>query len=947
MTDFAPGQRWLSETETELGLGIIQDVDYRLVTVSFPASDEERTYARENAPLARITFSIGDQVESITGDTLVVADIEQMGDVLVYQVHPVDEPENTQPLPESLLSHHLELNGASERLFSGQLETPSWFQARHAALQAREHTQSSPIRGLAGARIDLIGHQLYIAHEVGARHAPRVLLADEVGLGKTIEAGLIIHQQLHTHRARRVLIVVPEPLVHQWFVEMARRFNLHFSIFDRQRLDAMRTPLEPDVPDALEDVAAGNPFLSEQLILCGSDFLASCDMDPLIEAGWDLLVVDEAHHLTWTPDQASEDYLRVEQLARCAEGLLLLTATPEQLGVESHFARLRLLDPDRFHSLDAFIEEQARYQPIAELASALHDEPNWSADLKQRTAALLPETAIEESNREEVVRELIDRNGTGRVLFRNTRRNISGFPVRLPQPVPLTLPDIYHDVAASSLDERLHPERQFSDDRWCADDPRVKWLADFLRAHRGEKVLVICAHKETAIDLEAWCGYKLGLAVGVFHEDMDLIARDRTAAFFADSLDGAQALICSEIGSEGRNFQFAHHLVLLDLPRNPDLLEQRIGRLDRIGQQQDIQIHIPYFEGHAQAVLFHWYHEGMDAFRHTNPAGMQILEQTLEALRHALDAPAKKERIDALIARTQAVTEEIRQLLDSGRDRLLELSSFDPAQAKSLIAQLNEADAHSPMPFMEQMFERYGVDSEFHSEHCTVLRPGDHMIVPFPGLPEEGITVTDDRRTAVSRDDIQFLTWEHPMVTGAIDLILADDVGKACVCLLKNRKLPTGTLLVEALYSLQCVAPRHLHAERFLPPHLIRTLINVQGKDLSATIDHNALSKLCQKMDRKLARKVINSQKTLLEKMLRRDHALAEERTRSWIDSALERMHHELDHEISRLNDLKKKNPSIREEEILFLQQRREQLAHHLSDSRCQLEAVRIIVVGE
>ena len=85
-------------------------------------------------------------------------------------------------------------------------------------------------------------------------------------------------------------------------------------------------------------------------------------------------------------------------------------------------------------------------------------------------------------------------------------------------------------------------------------------------------------------------------------------------------------LICSEIGSEGRNFQFAHHLVLFDLPLNPDLLEQRIGRLDRIGQTDTIQIHVPYLENSALAVMFHWYHEGLNAFEKTCPAGQTVFE---------------------------------------------------------------------------------------------------------------------------------------------------------------------------------------------------------------------------------------------------------------------------------------------------------------------------------
>ncbi len=83
-----------------------------------------------------------------------------------------------------------------------------------------------------GSRTSLLPHQIYIANEVGQRHAPRVLLADEVGLGKTIEAGMIIQQQLLTGRASRILVLVPPSLLHQWLVEMLRRFNLHFSLFD-------------------------------------------------------------------------------------------------------------------------------------------------------------------------------------------------------------------------------------------------------------------------------------------------------------------------------------------------------------------------------------------------------------------------------------------------------------------------------------------------------------------------------------------------------------------------------------------------------------------------------------------------------------------------------------------------------------------------------------------
>lgn len=958
MSDFAVGQRWLSETEPELGLGIVQDLDYRLVTLFFPAVDEERTYSRQGSPLSRIRFDVGDSIQTVDGLTLKVVDVDELEGMLFYHAHPAHDPDLVQPLPESQLSYQIDLSGASERLFSRQLDHSKWFELRYAALQARAHAERSEMYGLRGPRVDLIPHQLYIAHEVARRHAPRVLLADEVGLGKTIEAGLIIHQQLVTERARRVLVVVPPALVHQWFIEMVRRFNLHFSIFDDSRLASLTEEMASDENDwaaGLDDdedtltVHVGqnrNPFHAEQLVLCSTSFLEQCDMTLLCEGDWDLLVVDEAHHMTWTPEDASEEYRRVESLARLARGVLLLTATPEQLGRESHFARLRLLDPDRYPSLEQFLEEQGHYEEVAALAGHLHDDAGWSEEIREAAQKHLPDMTIDVSDRDAILSELIDRAGTGRVMFRNTRKHVKGFPGRHVHGVPLPCPERYRDEDMNDRDILLHPERYFQDDRWCNDDPRVNWLGNFLKQHRDDKVLIICAHRETATDLQAWLNYKQGLNVALFHEGLDLIERDRAAAWFAEQDDGAQAMICSEIGSEGRNFQFAHQLVLFDLPENPDLLEQRIGRLDRIGQQQDIQIHVPHFREHAQSILFRWYHEGMDAFEHTNAVGNAVRDQVGELLEQALTAADDASVSIQLIAETRRIARELRDLLEHGRDRLLELSSCDDKEASRLVNILCREDEHTPLAFMETVFERFGVDSDYHSDHAQILRPGEHLVAPFPGLPEEGVTVTDNRSLALSRDDMQFLTWEHPMVIGALDMILSDTLGKASVCLLRNPRIKPGTLLLECVYSIDCVAPRALQAHRFLPLTLIRSLVDASGKDVSHAINHDGLNKLCQKMEKGLAKKVISSQETLLAGLIEMDHQRSDKQAQTIIGEALSAMASHQEHELNRLAQLREKNPAIPQSEIDHLIWQTQQLEMYLRDSRCQLDAVRVIVAG-
>src|SRR5262249_47911084 len=136
----------------------------------------------------------------------------------------------------------------------------------------------------------------------------------------------------------------------------------------------------------------------------------------------------------------------------------------------------------------------------------------------------------------------------------------------------------------------------------------------------------ICRTQAKVTAIEATLRQQLkNMKAAVFHEGLSLLQRDRNAAWFADK-HGAQVLLCSEIGSEGRNFQFAHHLVLFDLPLDPEILEQGIGRLDRIGQTSEIQVHVPFVTGTGQEVLARWYHDGLNAFEKNLQGGRELLE---------------------------------------------------------------------------------------------------------------------------------------------------------------------------------------------------------------------------------------------------------------------------------------------------------------------------------
>ena len=286
---FHPGQRWISESEPELGLGSVQRVTLRTVVIAFGASAEIREYARDNAPLRRVRFQPGDLISSRDGGTLSVESVVERNGLIHYRG-------GEQDWCETELSATISFNKPEQRLLAGQVDPPEVFDLRVAALEHQHRRRKSQVRGFVGGRIDLIPHQLYIACEVAGRLVPRVLLADEVGLGKTIEAGLILHRLILTGRAQRVLILVPDSLVHQWFLEMLRRFNLWFHIFDEERCEAIETAN----PEA-------NPFLDDQLVIASISLFTAKELrvQQALAAGWDLLVVDEAHHLGWSSDHVS------------------------------------------------------------------------------------------------------------------------------------------------------------------------------------------------------------------------------------------------------------------------------------------------------------------------------------------------------------------------------------------------------------------------------------------------------------------------------------------------------------------------------------------------------------------------------------------------------------------------------------------------------------------
>jgi ATP-dependent helicase HepA len=993
---FVPGQRWISDSEPELGLGIILEIGFREVKISFRASNVVRVYMHRNAPLRRVRLKAGDRARSNSGRMFVVKSVRETGGLITYLG-------DGESLAEQELLDRMTFSDPDKRLLAGQVGKPKEFALRIRTHEFRRDMLGSRVRGLVGARMELLDHQISIAHEVASRHHAKVLLADEVGLGKTIEAGMIFHRLYVTGQIGRVLVVAPSQLVHQWLVELYRRFNHMFTVIDE---DLFRSEEKGD--------QSVNPFLNRQTMICAVDFIAGSErrIKQAREAGIDLLIVDEAHHLAWSEQAKSKEYAAVEALAQVSRNVLLLTATPIQLGQSGHFGRLRLLDPRRFTDLSAYLGEAARYQDLAGTVDRIlfTDAPASEAvDALRKTfpgdAAL--QAKLDDyakgapGSKRALIEDLVDRHGTGRLMFRNRRSALGGFPKRIVHPVPLENTEEHREwaKAIAGPDPRqgegpFRGEAEFSRflngpaaysssdlkgiggdageflKRAWRKDPRLDWLVDLLKDLGDEKVLLICSNKSVVFALQEILPTLTAATFAAFHENLTMATRDKNAAYFAKTSDrtspdpGARMLICSEIGSEGRNFQFAHHLVLFDLPLDPSVLEQRIGRLDRIGQKQDIHIHIPFVKGTAHEVLYRWYEEGMDAFRnpvlgsdyfHEEQIGdvMEVCrlavaaETAVAAEANPEEGPRVEASVAALVGRTQALAARVRETLEKGRDRLLEINSNRPELARALIAEIRAEDEDSGLEeYLEDVFDHFGVDSEnTEPRRGYFVYPGDRMEVDFfPNLPPAGLGITYDRGEALAREDLAFMTLDHPMVRGAVDLILGGSEGT--VGFVEWHEAPSRGFALEAVFVLEATAPGHLHIDRFLAPTPIRVMVDQQGEDISHLLPrldvsdleqaptglleehHDQFDKLVPKLLEAAAQKV-----SLKQSLVKKDaHKEAEKR---------------LGAERDRLKNLMSINASVSQADVEGADRLLQDVARHIMGAEIRLDAVRLVILGK
>jgi superfamily II DNA or RNA helicase len=784
----------------------------------------------------------------------------------------------------------------AERVARGELGASEPYSLFLQARFLKHAYRFDPLSGLSNARIEPTLHQVYIAHRVTQKLQPRMILADEVGLGKTIEAGLIIKELRARELIERVLVVCPASLQLQWQQELRSKFNEEFEIFDSAALKFLGT-------------GGRNPWVARDNVICSLPFAANPKRaERIIEADWDLVVFDEAHRVRrWLQSankvSVTQAYRLGDELKELVNGLLLLTATPMQLHPFELYSLIELVEPG-LHPTFAAYESAGRELPaLNDLMKALK---GWDALsdherelVKQRHGALLEEIDVtaeelsDRASRETAMNALAQRHPLAQVLVRNRKAEVGGFMRREARSFFVDLTeeefDLYQDIteylrrgynraraekqlaigfvmvtyqkmlASSSYAirqslrrriERLrielqgtHNEKRTKLSKGTLDElaeaeelsasleeaeaaaiqiaavqteiaelerlverlgqARDSKTSELLRALKPifdadikEKVLIFTQFIETQEFLMRALEMN-GMSVATFNGRMSLDEKELAVRRFRDP-DGAQILVSTEAGGEGRNFQFAHILVNYDLPWNPMKVEQRIGRLDRIGQSRPVFIYNLACRDTVEERVLDVLATRIRLFEESVGSLDPILgsvESQIEQIVMA-DVDHFGELLEEFQVSLEQRVREAREREQTLADFAMDRSSLRRDVANELLERSPLARTTHLEDFVAGALEYFGGTMLEHPE-------GGVVVTLSPRLATRLRTRSSTRRgvfsptDALRLEELDFFAFGHDLIDGIVDLPLTVDPTAAGVRRLEGISEPSVEILYE------------------------------------------------------------------------------------------------------------------------------------------------------
>ncbi|MHA1648103.1 MAG: DEAD/DEAH box helicase [Promethearchaeota archaeon] len=850
-----------------------------------------------------------------------------------------------------------ELSNPMEEFLRGNLDSQEQFLLRFWSNQIHDLYTSNHLKIVTNSRLSLLPHQISVSHHLLEQGNARYILADEVGLGKTIEAGIYIKELIVRKLAQRILIIAPASLVGQWEFEMENKFNIKFDRLTSKVLKKI------EINYHTGNFYSRNFGRDIKFITCTLQFarLLQC-ANILTKLEWDVVIFDEAHHLRRYLSNTSKEQYRAtlayklaERLSAKTKSLLLLTATPIQLHSFDLFSLIQLLNPFEWVNFEDF-ELDRKNIPL--LNVIVRNLRNFTRINAYERNALIPQIQnfnlkysygeIErrikyESFRDKLIPELENNHFLSKYVIRNRRR--IAFPNRKIRRIPkvirikltrdemdtynkihLYLARIYSENFESGpsgigfvmvilqklltssvpavlkslkkriiylkenepvllkLSEEQESDREFTADQssldvaWGLEDfdledrivfqtrrrkakkkkkrrlnikDHIKILEEFvndlesltydskaselvkivtqiLSKNPNEKIIIFTQFKQTLFYLSKLIEDK-GFKVAQFHGDFNEKQKNASVSHFRHNIP---ILLSTEIGGEGRNFQFCHIIVNYDLPWNPMRLEQRIGRLDRFGQTKNVLIYNFYIENTVEASIIlaitdriHLFEESIGALEPI----LGSLEGEITDLVLKKDEDPLKFRVDDVVLKTSDKIDEIYAKLE---DLILDKRSFQYDYISNELDRPELLTGIDMLAFLD-VFAQY---SQFNLKYRNDY-PNTHLSIrPSQKVDESGVwhlDLTEPLRTklrienrvyegvfnldlARREEEYEFFALGHPIIMELSDWCLKDDFGGfASIIYLKGPKLgklfmkPYGVRLKQDEVSVMQQVLRH------------------------------------------------------------------------------------------------------------------------------------------
>jgi ATP-dependent helicase HepA len=718
---------------------------------------------------------------------------------------------------------------------------PGRFYARLKFLKVIEqiHSEARGLVSIISARLKPYPHQAFVAATVLRDFRRRYMLADEVGLGKTIEAGLILQSLILTGKVSRVLIVAPGTIVQQWLCEMYIKFGR--TVFTFLTADRLKT--------------LGESWTKENLVICPTYLLEQSKSlrRQMRQSEWDIIIVDEVHRLI----QNTDVYKTLCHVSKKVENLLLLSATPVEGSHQNFLQLLKLLDPPLFGALTPkeFADRSALQSEISDLLISTEAEPTdewllnrWREVLPgdETVARLTEEIKSDPTKAKELCHYIEDYYRLHRRILRNRRQSdFVTFPERSleihkmnsttaekslytelellfqiyaqdpsedilrwshflclassaspqilskficarldaigmddPTQVSVNLEGILESALrfswAEMTDEQDQLKRCLERARYVGQGPRdehqarYRWLLEFLEQNEEEeeplpKFILFTHFPLTAAHLTQDLREEYGDdSIAEFHDGLSPDERDREAVRFAkDPL--CTLMISDELGGEGRNFQFARAIIHYDLPWEIFQLEQRIGRLDRLGREATVVSHVPIYENWVDEGLVAIYDQAIKIFKESAGGIEFIFNDVLRSSITAAVEGGSEKMIEAIPKIKETVFKERE---DVSHQMFFDRSSYSPDDYPEFEEIL---DLEVSSDDLQQTFCRWAKKlGAFVSDQGNLVKVGTRNVTyPLQGPIRADILYkgTFDRSTAVKEENLDFFSIGHPLVS--------------------------------------------------------------------------------------------------------------------------------------------------------------------------------------